>query len=152
DAMAAAIKSFEPMLPADPRDKNSKPSDPAAAQRVKDELDRATQRAEPPPSPRASDGSPYFPVKLAGEETNHTYSWVEMGKSYLWSRGVNLNSESLERSGNKKTVEEHEESGQPFKMSIDGNPENQCLIYVRKIPPGEWARRNPKDRQQGKTR
>lgn len=151
-ALEAAQKYFATTLPVDPRDPASKPRDPDAARIVQTELARATQRAEPPPSPRA-DGNAFFTVKLGGEEVGHTYSWIEMGKSYLYSR--HLNTEALAEPRNAKLaaeVAQAEKTGQPFLMPLDEGVGNSCLIYVRPVPESEWARRNPKDRQLGKKR
>ena len=46
---------------------------------AKTELAQAEYRNEPPPSPK-KDGSPWFSVDLP-DEAQHTYSWVELGKS-----------------------------------------------------------------------
>src|SRR5262249_25825798 len=97
--------------------------------------------------PRREDGSLFFPVRLA-DEPQHSYSWVELGKSQLYS--LHLNSDALKR--NKMRVYDRGgreianvaaalESGQPFQMYSD-------LYYVRRIT--DWTRRLPKDRDLGK--
>jgi SecD/SecF fusion protein len=115
--------------------------------KAKEELKRLEVRAEPPPQPRREDGSLFFPVRLA-DEPQHSYSWVELGKSQLYS--LHLNSDALKR--NKMRVYDRGgreianvaaalESGQPFQMYSD-------LYYVRRIT--DWTRRLAKDRDLGK--
>jgi SecD/SecF fusion protein len=104
-------------------------------------LDRLQQRAEPPPPPVRADGSLFFPSKLPNEP-EHTYSWVEVGKSYLYTLG--LNSQALEKNPRQrdmvnKAIEEHK----AFPMGTN-------LFFARKIT--DWTRRNSKDRELGKTR
>jgi SecD/SecF fusion protein len=104
------------------------------------ELAQANFRNEPPPGPK-KDGSPWFQVDLP-EEPNHTYSWVELGKSELYSLG--LNSDALNANpAMKRTVDDALAKGEPF---IFGSGEN--LLYVRRIT--NPVRRSPADLRLGK--
>jgi SecD/SecF fusion protein len=111
--------------------------------RAKAELERLEIRAEPPPPPRREDGGLTFPVKLP-DEPPHSYSWMELGKSQLYTLG--LNSAALQNSPHKGEVENALAKGETFTLS--GNN----LYYVRKIT--DWTRRTGqiKDRELGKTR
>jgi SecD/SecF fusion protein len=122
---------------------------------VKAELQRLEVRAEPPPPPRREGNVLTFPVKLA-DEPQHTYSWVEVGKSQLWT--LHLNSDSLKRhnmravdaAGNENAnIQAALDSGQPFEMRSGSGDSN--LYFVRRIT--DWSRRASqiKDREMGKT-
>ncbi|MFM7152210.1 MAG: SecDF P1 head subdomain-containing protein, partial [Gemmataceae bacterium] len=106
----------------------------------KEELLRLENKALEPPAPKREDGSEFFPVRLPGEP-DHSYSWVEIGKSQLY--GLKLNSEALKASsgGMNDRVQASLKSGEPFEYGAN-------LIFVREIK--DWSRRQIKDREQGK--
>jgi SecD/SecF fusion protein len=111
-------------------------------------LEQAEVRNEPPPPPRnKEDGSTRFTVKLSnGSVEQHSYSWVELGKSELYSLG--LNSDALARpegAALRRQVEEARQKHEAF--SLPGRL-NGCILYTRKIT--DWSRRLPKDKRQGK--
>jgi SecD/SecF fusion protein len=108
---------------------------------VKADLERREVRDEPPPPPRHEDGNLFFPVKLP-DEAAHTYSWVELGKSQLYSLG--LNSDALKNNPTLKAeVDNALEKGTTFMIRDN-------IFFVRKIT--DWTRRLVKDRELGKTR
>jgi SecD/SecF fusion protein len=112
------------------------------------QLEERERRAKPPPPPRDLDsGSLLFPVKLAsGDEEQHRYSWVELGKSELFSLG--LNAEALKETPVIKALVER-----ALKKHTTFTPPQldraQALMYVRKIT--DWSRRSEKDEKLGKT-
>jgi len=112
------------------------------SEEAKRELEKLEIQAKPPPPPRR-EGSTTFPVNLPAEQ-DHSYSWVEVGKTQLWS--VGLNSEALEANPARKAqVEEVLRTGIPSPLgTTTGN-----LFFVRKIT--DWSRRIIKDRNQGKS-
>lgn len=141
-----------------------------------DELTRLQQRAEAPPSPRSkADGSLFFPCKVSSEP--HTYSWVELGKSELWTLG--LNSDSLKRNQqlwsaifaiappDKADELQQYKTDAAFKKKWDDEKRNeprhwavtnavvnfpqldpQWVLYTRRIT--DWTTRLIKDKEQGK--
>ena len=110
--------------------------------KAKADLARLEIRAEPPPSPRNESGGLTFPVKLP-DEPEHAYSWVELGKSELYSLG--LNSAALKTNSQLNAVVENAlKTGEAFTFGDGHN-----LFYVRKIT--DWTRRLIKDRELGKT-
>lgn len=105
----------------------------------KEELQKLEIKSEEPPPPLREDGTNSFPVDLPGEP-DHTYSWVEIGKSQLYSMG--LNSESLKLNPPRQAeVDNALKTGAPFQSGAN-------LIWVRKIT--DWSRRTVKDREMGK--
>jgi SecD/SecF fusion protein len=109
------------------------------------ELERRERRAEAPPPPRdPNSDSLFFPVKLAsGGEEQHSYSWVEIGKSELYS--LSLNSEALKKDKFtsdmvERALKSHETFSPPRLPS--------SLFHVRRI--SDWSRRLDKDRKLGK--
>jgi SecD/SecF fusion protein len=112
----------------------------------KDELERLQIRNEPPPQPRNKEdnNSLFFPVELPNEPP-HTYSWVELGKSELYS--LHLNNDGLadpRYKGLKDEVEKARANQKTFTVPGLGG----CLLYSRKIT--DWSRRVLKDKEQGK--
>ncbi|MGE3806831.1 MAG: hypothetical protein AB7K24_19355, partial [Gemmataceae bacterium] len=59
-------------------------------------LQEASDLGQPPPSPRNATGGDTFPVTINDETTQHTYSWVEVGKSELHSLGLNSGNKDSE--------------------------------------------------------
>jgi preprotein translocase subunit SecD len=107
----------------------------------KEGLARLEKRAEPPPAPAHADGSRLFRVNLP-DEPAHSYHWVEAGKSYLYTLG--LNQAALDEKPNLLAeVERREKSGEAFVIGTH-------LYCVRKIT--DWTRRPARDRELGKTR
>ncbi|MFO0841289.1 MAG: protein translocase subunit SecF [Gemmataceae bacterium] len=101
----------------------------------KEDLQRLEVRNEEPPAPRREDGTNAFPVDLPGEP-DHTYSWVELGKSQLHS--MRLNSEALKNSkARQDEIDNALKTGLPFQNGVN-------LVWVRRIT--DWSRRNVKDR------
>jgi SecD/SecF fusion protein len=119
------------------------------------ELKRLEVRAEPPPAPRRADGGSEFVVRHSnGVEDRYAYRWVELGKSELYSLG--LNSEAV--AANEvlsKQLEDFRNRGVAFLVG-EGLPGSRaanshiasCLMYTRTIT--DWGRRSPADRRQGK--
>jgi preprotein translocase subunit SecD len=106
----------------------------------KDELARLEKQAIPPPGPQR-EGKRTFPVKMP-DEPAHSYRWVEVGKFQLFT--LRLNSDALEkneavRDRVNRAIDAHEAFDQ-------GNN----LYFARNI--SDWTRRNPRDRELGKTR
>jgi SecD/SecF fusion protein len=104
------------------------------------ELERAENRNEPPPSPRREDGGQTFPLdpNRFPDEPQHTYSWVEVGKSELWS--LHLNSEALKNNPIlKNEVDQALAKGESFRIRDN-------LFFVREIK--NWTRRTLKDRDE----
>ena len=103
-------------------------------------------RGDPPPQPLAEDGGKAFPVTLSGETINYTYSWVEVGKEYLYSLHLNNDAaKNLAWSGPWNAVDSvRDKEGIRFPPVGGG----QFLLYSRKIQTP--ARLSPKDVQQGK--
>lgn len=123
------------------------------------ELKRLETRAEPPPPPKRADGGTEFPVTHPnGVSDTYAYRWVEIGKSELYSLG--LNTEALAKSEPvRKAIEDYRNTGKAFTPSVEGgfnasaqlsssNGVGGCLFYVRKV--SDWSRRLSKDREQGK--
>jgi SecD/SecF fusion protein len=116
------------------------------------ELRKRATLGEPPPRPRPEDGSETFTVTINGEESEHIYDWVEVGKQELYS--LRLNSENLEKKENAAVRELVESSRAYFdtteKKYIVGKPfdHDGARLYSRKIPNPD--RIPPKDRELGK--
>lgn len=106
----------------------------------KEDLQRLEVRNEEPPAPRREDGTNSFPVDLPGEP-DHTYSWVEVGKSQLHS--MRLNSDALKNNkARQDEIDNALKTGLPFQNGVN-------LVWVRRIT--DWSRRNVKDRALGKS-
>ncbi|MFO0876971.1 MAG: protein translocase subunit SecD [Gemmataceae bacterium] len=104
-----------------------------------DELARLEAKAQEPPGPRRDDGSDFFPVKIPGV-ADHSYSWVELGKSQLYQ--LRLNSEALDKGGPlDDQVKQSIKNNTPFQVGTN-------LVWVRDIK--TWSRRNRKDEELGK--
>lgn len=120
------------------------------------ELSRLEVRAEPPPVPRREDGGTEFSVTHPnGVTDSYGYRWVELGKSELYSLG--LNSSSLQANELvRKQIEDYRTRGKPFTPESDvlassrlgSSGMRQTLLYSRRIT--DWSRRLIKDRDQGK--
>jgi SecD/SecF fusion protein len=121
------------------------------------ELKRLEVRAEPPPPPRRDDGGTEFPVTHPnGTTDSYAYRWVELGKSELYSLG--LNSAALAANDAlRKQIEDYRSRGKAFSPESDpvmantrlGSPGmRETLLFSRRIT--DWSRRLIKDRDQGK--
>src|SRR5262249_35376358 len=107
-----------------------------------EKLEQSEVRNEPPPAPRNQDGSPSFPVTLPNEPP-HTYSWVELGKSELYS--LKLNSQALEANpALEAEVEKRRKNRETFPLPGVGGG----ILYTRTIT--DWGRRRIRDRELGK--
>jgi SecD/SecF fusion protein len=110
------------------------------------ELEKLQQRNEPPPQPRNKEdnNSVFFKVNLPGSpnEPPHSYSWVEVGKSELYTLG--LNSAALAKPS-KTALREMVEKARADGTTFDYQG---ALFYSRKIT--DWSRRLVKDRELAK--
>jgi SecD/SecF fusion protein len=109
------------------------------------ELERLELRAEPPPPPRnPDDNTLFFPVNLPNEPA-HTYSWVELAKSELYS--LKLNSQALEANpALKAQVEKARKNRETFTLPGIGGG----ILYTREITTAGWARRDREQYNLGK--
>jgi len=121
-----------------------------------DELKRLEVRAEPPPPPRRADGGTEFTLRHSnGVEDRYAYRWVEVGKSELYS--VGLNNDAINAPGNetiRKQLEDFRNRGVAFLGSeligskLASSNLRESLLYARTIT--DWGRRSQADRKQGR--
>jgi SecD/SecF fusion protein len=120
------------------------------------ELYRLAFIGEPPPPPRAEDGSLTFPVTVGNETHLHGYHWVELGKEEVWNLHLNNAVESSkneswrrewEQAARARGGEEADKAGKNTKEEAIPFL-NGTLLYSRVIP--DRSRLTPKDQAQGK--
>src|SRR6185437_5540156 len=105
------------------------------------ELDRLAVLGEPPPPPRAEDGSLLFPITLNGETINTSYSWVEVGKEELYNLHLNNAAENQLASAEQwKRVAEARQQKKAVRINGD------ILLYSRDVYSSRLA---AKDRELG---
>jgi SecD/SecF fusion protein len=123
-------------------------------------LEAANTRAEPPPPP-THEGNREFTASIKGTPSQHTYEWVMIGKSELYSLG--LNSEALAKTPElNKAIEAKRKAGVAFtgaelidnpavaaeanlksRHTISGARNN--LIFTREIPADQRRLGGPND-------
>jgi SecD/SecF fusion protein len=115
------------------------------------ELRRLNDQGLPPPPPTTADGKRTFDVTLQGQTEPYTYQWVMLGKSELWSLG--LNSEALHTTGSGppqlnalgKQLADFRARGEVFQPNMMGALAGKMavlgssLFYSREIPDGTWG-------------
>lgn len=114
-------------------------------------LVKANNQAVPPPPPLNETGGRTFTADIQGNNEPFTYEWVLLGKSELYSLG--LNSEELAAvPALEQAIKSRRASGTAFTPQ-DLSPElpeavrrnarinslYSCLFYTREIPQGAWG-------------
>jgi preprotein translocase subunit SecD len=83
---------------------------------MQERLRKSEAAAQPPPAPRNDGGGLTFPCALP-DEPDHTYSWVELGKSQLYA--LELNGDALKRHREMADAEKRAAAELSLKRALD---------------------------------